>query len=355
MGLIGATGLLKSAPDREDSKNVIVYKEPGRYGGWPANHGVWSWGNEVVVGFTAAHYKPTKQGHAVNRDIPFEDWQARSVDGGETWSIEKPPVLKPPVDGGPEPRKLDRAMDFQAPGFALMFRHTNYHVGPTRFYCSEDRCKIWNGPFQFHPEGIDKIGSRTDYIVLSKHECLMFGTAAKANDREGKVFCARTLDGGVTWKLVSIIGGEPNGYMIMPSSTMLARRQYITTIRRKDLHKPAAIDCYRSDDDGRTWNRISIVAEPIGSGNPPSLVKLKDGRLCVVYGYRVEPYGIRAKLSSDNGTTWSDEIVLRDDSPTGDLGYPRSIQRPDGKVLSTYYYNGPKDSDRAIEGTIWTP
>jgi len=47
--------------------------------------------------------------------------------------------------------------------------------------------------------------------------------------------------------------------------------------------------------------------------------------------------------------------VLRDDALNGDLGYPRSVQRPDGKMLTVYYFNGPKDEDRAIEATIWEP
>ena len=34
-------------------KHVTVYSQAGRYGGWPANHGVWSWGNEILVGFSA--------------------------------------------------------------------------------------------------------------------------------------------------------------------------------------------------------------------------------------------------------------------------------------------------------------
>ena len=48
-----------SAADRKNVLvyNVLVYKEPGRFGGWPANHGIWSWGNEIVVGFSAAYFK----------------------------------------------------------------------------------------------------------------------------------------------------------------------------------------------------------------------------------------------------------------------------------------------------------
>ena len=32
-------------------------------------------------------------------------------------------------------------------------------------------------------------------------------------------------------------------------------------------------------------------------GNPPMLLKLRDGRLCLTYGYRTQPYGIRARFS----------------------------------------------------------
>src|ERR1700693_4801064 len=32
-------------------EQVTVFFEPVRFGGWPANHGIWVWGNEIVVGF----------------------------------------------------------------------------------------------------------------------------------------------------------------------------------------------------------------------------------------------------------------------------------------------------------------
>ena len=92
-----------------------------------------------------------------------------------------------------------------------------------------------------------------------------------------------------------------------------------------------------------------------GRGNPPSLVKLKDGRLAITYGFRDEPYGIRAKLSSDNGETWSDEIVLRDDGGNWDLGYPRTAQRADGKMVTVYYFNNTPSAERYIAGAIWDP
>ena len=60
-------------------QNVIVYHEPGRFGGWPANHGMWNWGNELLVGFSAGYYKDNgPERHAIDHDRPEEHLLARS-------------------------------------------------------------------------------------------------------------------------------------------------------------------------------------------------------------------------------------------------------------------------------------
>ncbi len=91
------------------------------------------------------------------------------------------------------------------------------------------------------------------------------------------------------------------------------------------------------------------------SSNPPSMIRLKDGRLCVTYSYRASPYGIRAKLSEDNGKNWNDAIHLCDDGRNWDLGYTRTIQRTDGKLVTTYYYTTLDIPEQHIAATIWTP
>jgi hypothetical protein len=167
-------------------RNAVVFSEPGRYGGWPANHGLWQWGDELVVGFTSAWYKPTTDGHAVDRSKPSYEWQARSLDGGLTWKVESElPFADPKKEPKPAP------LDFAAPDFALMFRFGSLHAGPSWYYVSADRCRTWRGPFSFAVEGIDKICTRTDLVVLGPRDCLMFGSAAKVGDgKEGRVFCA---------------------------------------------------------------------------------------------------------------------------------------------------------------------
>jgi len=82
---------------------------------------------------------------------------------------------------------------------------------------------------------------------------------------------------------------------------------------------------------------------------------MKDGRLVCAYGYRAEPYGIRAKVSTNDGESWSAEIRLRDDGLNWDLGYPRMVQRPDGKLVTAYYYAKAQRPHRFIGATIWAP
>lgn len=347
----GATVTLPS----QNKQNLIVYKEPGRYGGWPANQGLWQWGDELVVGFTSTWYKETTTDHRIDRTKPSHRVQARSLDGGKTWKTEADqPYSDPKKEENPKP--LSQPLDFTAPDFALMFRFGSLHSGPSWFYTSLDRCKTWQGPWSFSVPGVEGICTRTDLVVLGPRDCLMFGSCGKKNDgKEGRVFCARTTDGGLNWSFVAWIGPEPveGGYAIMPSSLRLKDGSLLTMIRRSDPKVSGFIEAWRSTDMGKTWTLTAKPAPRIG-GNPPALVQLQDGRVAVTYGFRHKPSGMRACISADGGMTWGPEIILRDDGFDGDLGYPRSVVRPDGRVLTLYYYNGPRGEDRAIEGTFWT-
>lgn len=338
-------------------EHVRVYFEPGRFGGWPANHGIWSWGNEILVGFSAAWFmKRPPDRHQVDPDRPEEPCLARSLDGGHTWTIERPASLLLPGHGGKPARDLTEPMDFTHPDFAMTLRMTGIHEGPSYLYYSLDRGKTWRGPFRFPLFGRKGVAARTDYIVEGRRRALVFVTASKLNGREGRPMCARTTDGGRTWRFVSWIGPEPEGFAIMPSTVRLSAKRLLTAIRCK-LNAVDWIDAYFSSDGGRNWGFLSRPVPFTGgfSGNPPCLVRLRDGRIALTYGYRGKPYGIRARLSDDEGRTWSEEIVLRDDGAAWDLGYTRSVQRPDGKVVTVYYFAERPDAERVIMATIWDP
>ena len=355
-----------AAKEPSSVRHVIVYKETGRYAGWPANHGAWQWGNELLVGFEIGYLKATDKYHAIDYDRPEEHVLARSKDGGETWTIEKPEGLRPPpgarvagvpVAGGKPVTDFTGRMDFKKPGFAMTLRMESFHFGPSRFYYTEDKGKSWNGPFRVPDFDTPGTAARTDYLIDGPHEATVFLTAAKSDKREGRLLCARTTDGGRTFKFISWIVPEGEGFAIMPSSVRLSPTTILTSIRRRSPAKGNWIELQRSDDNGATWKLVSIVTPEASakSSNPPSMIKLKDGRLCITYGDRLPPYGIKARLSRDAGKTWGEEIALRTGAGNHDLGYPRTFQRPDGKIVTAYYYNDKADGERYIAATIWEP
>lgn len=359
MQILVLTGLL-SLGVMPAAEHGVVYHEAGRFGGWPANHGMWAWGNELLVGFETGHFRRTAQGHAIDYTKPAEHVLARSTDGGRTWTMERPAGLKPPpgvkvagVPTGPDGRPLEDSpggFDFTAPGFAFTARMESHQGGQSRFYVSMDKGRSWMGPYRLpdfgQPHGT---AARTDYLVNGRHDLTAFITVAKSNGREGRVAAIRTRDGAKTWTLEAWVTPEPEGddYAIMPSSVRLKNGSIVTAVRYRK-----SIEIYRSDDDAKTWRSLGQAVAGLG-GNPPSLIQLPDGRLVLTYGYRVKPYGIRARVSSDEGRTWGEEIVLRADGGNWDLGYPRTVLRPDGKLVTVYYYNTSAEAERFIGYTIW--
>jgi hypothetical protein len=55
------------------------------------------------------------------------------------------------------------------------------------------------------------------------------------------------------------------------------------------------------------------------------------------HGYRRAPFGNQARVSTDNGWTWSEPITLSGDGTTGDLGYPATVECDDGVLVTVWY------------------
>lgn len=88
-----------------------------------------------------------------------------------------------------------------------------------------------------------------------------------------------------------------------------------------------------STDGGRTWSEPHAVC----FGLPSHLLRLRDGRLLMTYGHRKAPFGNQARVSTDNGKTWSEAMIISDDGKGGDLGYPSTVELADGSLLTVWY------------------
>ncbi len=360
-------------------EHVTVYRQEGKYAGWPANYGIWSWDDEIVVGFTLGYHQSDAGFHTRDRSRPFVTMQARSLDGGKTWSVQNMPCQTPGDRGLSADEHVQKSLEigqsselnqglnicngdinFAHPDFALMCARTGLAGGAVSwFYTSIDRCHTWAGPYRLPMFGFRGIAARTDYLVTNQETCSLFLTAAKSDDKEGRVFCARTSDGGKSFHLLSEIGEEPSGFEIMPASIRLSESRILVAVRTREENENWEearnyIDLYVSEDDGHSWQYLDRPVQDTGvGGNPPTMTKLRDGRLCITYGYRDTPYSILAKISDDNGITWGTEIVIRDDGGSHDIGYPRTIQRTDGSIVTVYYFADEPDGPRYIASTIW--
>ncbi len=137
-----------------------------------------------------------------------------------------------------------------------------------------------------------------------------------------------------------------------PHAAEMPNGDILVFIRREDkLNDIHTLYKCRSTDGGATFSK----AESTGwDGFPPHVFVDSKGRVIVSYGKRHDPMGIRARVSYDNGYTFGEEIVLRDDGLDWDLGYPSTTENADGQLVTVYYMKEIDDvNENRIQYTIW--
>ncbi|MBY5368327.1 sialidase family protein [Rhizobium leguminosarum] len=356
-------------------RNLEIYRRRGEFAGWPANYGLWSWDDEMVVVFARGKLGAKGELHELDRNYPFLPWQARSLDGGLTW-MDEPFCGRVPgglslsadehLNADLKVRSrlsvredlcfLDEPIDFLDPETIVMCARTDVEGDAVSwFYVSRDRCLKWQGPFRFAGLHLP-ISARTDIVPLGRNDALFMLSTSKEDGAEGRLFCARTVDGGRSFVLQGFVGPEPEGYSIMPASTVLSGGPILTLTRCMGRGgDKGLIEAFTSRDQGRTWTQEGCIVENTGSnGNPPALGRI-EGVLLLVYGHRDPPFGIRMRMSFDDGRTWGAETIIRSGGGTADLGYPRLVKRGDGSLLAAYYFNDGDREERYIAASIVTP
>jgi len=139
-----------------------------------------------------------------------------------------------------------------------------------------------------------------------------------------------------------------------PHAIELPDGRFICHIRVQGDRETRVFTTYQSvsEDGGKTWSKPEPLLSQLG-GAPAHLVQLSNGLLISVYGYRQEPYGLRVMVSADGGKTWEKDLVLVDGYPSGDLGYPATIELDDGTLLTVYYARPEAGSPAVILQQKW--
>ena len=109
-----------------------------------------------------------------------------------------------------------------------------------------------------------------------------------------------------------------------------------------------------SRDGGHTWSEPRQILPDMG-GAPAHLMLHSSGLLISVYGYRREPFEIRAIFSSDRGVSWSEPVTLSSGNIYPDMGYPMSAEVRDGVILTAYYCHPAPGEPAIIRQVRWLP
>ena len=195
---------------------------------------------------------------------------------------------------------------------------------------STDGGLTWSAPYRV------PVNSPHGPITLSDGRLLYPGKEMASDDRHAIGVC-ESLDDGVTWRWLAGIptrrGDDALNYHELHGVETSERGHVVVHIRNHNKENDRETLQSESFDGGKTWSEPRAIGV---WGLPSHLLRLRDGRLVMTYGYRRPPRGNLARVSRDRGHTWSEAVTLSDDG-TGDLGYPSTVELASGELLSLWY------------------
>jgi hypothetical protein len=358
-----------------DADHAVVYRRDDQFAAWPYTMGFWETGSgELVQNFMSldadysdpagiSHDQLGERGGRGSRVVTV-----RSADRGRTWS-------EPEYDAYPRIADDSAPIDLRAGGpFDLLEGDTLVGNGSTDFgkpssrsfvRISRDAGRTWTAASELPLDGLHSLSAINSALVRPDGRCLLFLTLVSEDGWTRRPLVYASTDDGAEFHFLSFItplrdpfgaadgdwkstyrfGGHrwfyPRG-VLLPDGTILC-----TLRSQRDPTGVMWTELYASEDGGLTWGFRSRVND---FGAPGSLVAMADGRLAVVYGYRLPPFGIRAVISDDGGRTWGPELVVRDDGGSWDLGYPNAFEVEPGLLGAVYYFNRRDDAVQANGG-----
>ncbi len=284
-----------------------------------------------------------------------------TTDGGQTWG--KRGTGAPHEPGAPNNR-MNCAIGLDAGGnVVLLSSGWSLKPHPTTqgaleidkvlrtWVCrSDDGGKTWTLDKESFPENSPEGTPLIPFgsVAIAKDGSLVTAayTTIEKEKKWWQSYAVRSSDGGKTWTV-----GVPIDPTRALNETFLwhdGNGRWIAVGRHSRL------ELYESTDDARTWKHLCTATE--NNCVPGMIIKLADGRLLLSHGNRIKgSERVDLRVSDDGGKSWSQPARLVD-FITFDGGYPSSVQRPDGQIVTAYYAKKTEYHDGYHMGVvIWDP
>jgi Neuraminidase (sialidase) len=262
-----------------------------------------------------------------------------SRDGGQTWSRPRTIVDSPFDDRNPAFGQLSDGTlvlayvvvkaGFDATGLRMTDGATDVIDG-VYVIRSTDSGSTWTSPYKINITAANGFSPYGKIIQLADGTALMAIYVGPGKSGTGESYIYRSRDNGKTWGDPSRIaaGYNETGLVCLPDGRLLAALR---------ADRGGHIEMAYSSDLGRTWSEPSLLTRD--AEMPGDLIVLRDHTVVFTYGERERPCGVHALVSHDGGNTWDQNhlVIVADDAPTWDAGYPSSVELADGRILTVYY------------------
>ena len=183
---------------------------------------------------------------------------------------------------------------------------------------SADGGRTWGGRFTLQ-ENTGHANVMSASLVRSRTGDLLFFYLEKNSPTDLRAYVRRSVDDARTWGAPVLVMPEP-GYHVMNNARVIqlqTGRLLAPAATAPQVGTPAdhfKTVVYRSDDDGRTWQRgTTLLGAPKRGAMEPGLIELKDGRVLQII--RTQTGRLWHSYSSDGGDTWTEAAPWTIEAP----------------------------------------
>jgi hypothetical protein len=351
-------------------KDIVIYQDSMFYSAFPSV--VKLPDGELIVAFRRA---PNRHifGETGNSHVDPNSFLVlvRSNDG-ETWTKEPELIYAHPFGGSQDPCLLqlrDGTLLCTTYGWAFVrpdgipnLKKPNAPAGGAIFLGgyltrSDDGGRKWDPviypapvPFEvfYNAYGIKLPAYNRGALCESGDGRILWAVASSTAEGITSVHLMISEDKGLNWDYSCLIAKDDSVIFNETSLYETPEGDIVAFLRTAAFDDQACIA--RSSDSGKSFGKWESMGF---RGHPLNALRLPDNRVLLTYGYRHQPFGIRARILNSECTDFASapEIILRDDGGNTDIGYTWPVMIDNNHILVTYYFNK-ENGIRHIAGTI---